>query len=131
MTAKLTSILCIDDEPDVLLVAKMCLEKVYGYTVTAASSGKEGVNAAMAATPDAILLDVMMPEMDGPATLKALRDIPSLSSVPIIFMTARVRPAEIDEYLAMGANGVIPKPFDLTKLGTQITEACETFHANE
>lgn len=129
MTNKLENVLCIDDEPDVLSVAQMSLETVGEFNVTAASSGKEGLEKAQAEKPDAILLDVMMPEMDGPATLKALRNIAMLKNVPVIFMTARVRTSEVDEYLALGADGVIPKPFDPMTLSSQVTEIWKKFHA--
>ncbi len=129
MPTELRRILCVDDEPDVLAVAQMALETVGGFAVDAVHSGVRAVEAAAATKPDAILLDVMMPQMDGPATLKALRDNPNLRDVPIIFMSARVRNSEIEEYLALGANGVVAKPFDPMMLSSQIKEIWEKFHA--
>jgi two-component system, OmpR family, response regulator len=127
--AELRHVLCVDDEPDVLSVAQMCLETVGEFTVSTASSGQEALDRAVMLKPDIILLDVMMPGMDGPTTLRALRQEAALDGVPVIFMTARVRTAEIDEYLALGANGVVAKPFDPMLLSTQITELFEAFHA--
>ncbi len=127
--SKLQTILCIDDEPDVLAVAQMCLETVGNFQVVPANGGKAGVEAAAVSKPDAILLDVMMPELDGPATLKLLRQNEALDTVPIIFMTARVREEEIADYLATGANGVIAKPFDPMALSAQVLELWEKFHA--
>lgn len=131
MTNKLKNILCIDDEPDVLSVAQMCLETVGEFNVTTASSGNEGLEKMLANKPDVILLDVMMPGIDGPATLKLVRKHPDFDDVPIIFMTARVRPSEIQEYLALGANGVMPKPFDPMTLSAQVTEIWEKFLAEK
>lgn len=128
MTGQLQRVFCIDDEPDVLAVAQMSLETVGEFTVITASSGKQAVEQVVAAKPDAILLDVMMPEMDGPATLKELRQLPELDSVPIIFMTARVRPNEVDEYMGLGADGVVAKPFDPMELSDQIRAVWERFH---
>lgn len=129
MTHPLKHVLCIDDEKDILEVAQMCLETVAGFTVTTLDSGKKAVAEAASIKPDFILLDVMMPEMDGPTTLKALRQIQALDQVPIVFMTARVQPAEVEQYLEMGASGVIPKPFDPMTLSEQVTAIHEKFHA--
>jgi two-component system, OmpR family, response regulator len=129
VTRKLQNVLCIDDEPDVLSITQMCLETVAGFTVATASSGTDALKKVNNLQLDVILLDVMMPEMDGPTTLRALREKPALDNVPIIFMTARVRPTELDEYLALGANGVLPKPFDPMLLSTRVTEIWEKFHA--
>lgn len=128
MTAVLQNILCVDDEPDVLSVAKMCLKKVGSFSVTAVGSGKMAIESVAQAKPDAILLDVMMPEMDGIATLQLLRQNLALSDVPVIFMTARVQPSEIKDYLTQGANGVIAKPFNPMTLAGEITELWREFH---
>lgn len=128
MSAELRTVFCVDDEPDVLSVAQMCLETVGEFQVVTASSGTEAITKVVATKPDAILLDVMMPQMDGPATLKALRSMPELARVPIIFMTARIRPGEVDEYTALGADGVVAKPFDPMELSNQIRAIWERFH---
>ncbi len=127
--AELKTILCVDDEPDVLAVAQMCLETVGEFTVLTASNGAEAIEKASTHLPDAILLDVMMPGMDGPSTLQSLRAMPALNGIPIIFMTARVRQPEIDEYKNLGGDGVIAKPFDPMQLSAQILAIWEEFHA--
>ena len=102
----------VEDEPDIQTIAKLALETLGGFTVQTCNSGKEALQIAPVFIPDLILLDVMMPEMDGPTTLQALRGISSLAATPIIFMTAKVQTHEIAQYIEMGATGVIPKPFD-------------------
>ncbi len=128
MPNDLRRILCIDDEPDVLMVARMCLETVGGFAVEAVSGGKAGIKAALNQKPDLILVDVMMPGMDGPSTLKSMREEKSLADVPVVFMSARVRADEIAGYLAMGANGVIPKPFDPMSLSNEVMAFWRKFH---
>ncbi len=116
----LQKILHIEDEPDIRAVARVALESVGGFTVEMASSGKEALEKAPSFAPDLILLDVMMPEMDGPATLAKLRELPGLEETPVIFMTAKVMDAERASYLEMGAIDVIAKPFDPMTLSDQI-----------
>jgi len=122
MNRPLQHILCVDDEPDILQVATMCLETVGGFTVTSLSSGIKATAEAISIKPDLILLDVMMPEMDGPATLKILRKNPALDHIPIVFMTARVQPQDIEEYMKLGAAAVIQKPFDPMSIAGEISE---------
>jgi CheY-like chemotaxis protein len=117
----LERILCVEDDPDIQAVAKLTLEALGGFTVTLCSSGAEALKAVETFTPDMILLDVMMPGMDGPDTLAALRQKPALSQVPVAFMTARVQPEQVSRYLALGACGVIAKPFDPLTLSHQVT----------
>lgn len=116
----LQRILYVEDEPDIQAVAKLALEMVGGFTVKICSSGEEALREAVAFAPDMILLDVMMPGMDGPSTLKALREQPSLAELPIAFMTAKVQPAEVAHYKSLGARDVIPKPFDPMTLASQV-----------
>jgi two-component system OmpR family response regulator len=116
----MSKILHIEDEPDIQVVARIALEDVGGFTVATASSGREGLALAESFAPDLILLDVMMPGMDGPATLGALRERPATASIPIIFMTAKVQSHEIDRYKALGALGVINKPFDPMTLAEEV-----------
>ena len=120
MTTPLTRILYVEDEPDIRVVAQMALEAVGGFTVIACASGQEALNAAPGAGADLLLLDVMMPGMDGPSTLKGLRALPATASTPVIFMTAKVQAAEVAVYKGLGALEVIPKPFDPMELSTQI-----------
>ncbi len=118
----LQKILFVEDDPDIQMVAQLALEAVGGYTVQMCSSGKEALAVAEQFAPDLILLDVMMPGMDGPTTLMELRKKPSLSHTPVIFMTARVQRHEIEQYLAMGAADVISKPFDPMTLSAQVAD---------
>ena len=123
----LQRILYVEDEPDIQAVARLALELVGGFTVKVCSSGEEALREADAFAPQMILLDVMMPVMDGPGTLKALRQRPSLHAVPVAFMTAKVQPQEVAHYKALGALDVIAKPFDPMALASQVRgiwEAC-------
>jgi CheY-like chemotaxis protein len=110
--AELKKIMYVEDEPDIQAVAKLALEALGGFQVKICSSGQEALDSVLAFAPDLILLDVMMPGMDGPSTLKALRDLSELSKTPVIFMTAKVQPQELLQYKSLGAVDVIPKPFD-------------------
>ena len=113
-------ILYVEDEPDIRAVAQMALEAVGGFTVIACASGAQALAAAPTAQADLLLLDVMMPGMDGPSTLKALRALPATADTPVIFMTAKVQAAEVAHYRALGALDVIHKPFDPMDLSAQI-----------
>jgi DNA-binding response OmpR family regulator len=124
--SSLTRILYVEDEPDIRAVAKLALEMVGGYTVMLCSSGEEALREAAAFAPDMILLDVMMPGLDGPATLKRLREQASLARVPAAFMTAKVQSAEVAHYKSLGALDVIPKPFDPMTLASQVKAIWET-----
>ncbi len=116
------SVLLVDDEPDIRRIGQLALQRVAKWDVRLASSGPEAVQLAAAAVPDLILLDVMMPGVDGPTTLVKLRELEGLKTTPVIFMTAKVQRHEVDRYLALGAAGVIAKPFDPMTLATQIVE---------
>jgi two-component system, OmpR family, response regulator len=120
MTKPLNRILYVEDEPDIRMVAQMALQAVGGFTVIACASGQEALDAAPGAGADLLLLDVMMPGMDGPTTLKGLRGLPATATTPVIFMTAKVQAAEVAVYKGLGALEVIPKPFDPMELSTQI-----------
>ncbi len=111
-TEQLSRILYIEDEPDIQTVARISLEHVGGFQVATCSSGSEGLDKAPTFHPDLILLDVMMPEMDGPTTLHELRKLDQTAATPVIFMTAKVQPNEVEQYKALGAVDVIAKPFD-------------------
>ena len=122
MTAALRHLLCIDDEEDILQVAKLSLEMVGGFQVSTCRGSKDAVGEAARLHPDLILLDVMMPERDGPATLEALRAEPATAAIPVVFMTAKVQSAEVAHYLGLGAVGVVSKPFDPMALPGQIRD---------
>ena len=116
-------ILIIDDEDDIREVAKLSLEIVAGWEVLAARSGAEGLAMAEAEYPDAILLDVMMPEMDGPATLRMLQDNPATQKIPVILMTAKVQATDQEAFRTLRVASVIAKPFDPMQLATQVSTA--------
>lgn len=120
MPSPLCRILYVEDEPDIRAVAQMALEAVGGFFVIVCASGQEALSAAPDARADLLLLDVMMPGMDGPSTLRALREIPATAHTPVIFMTAKVQAAEVAMFKELGALDVIPKPFDPMELSAQI-----------
>ena len=114
----LNHILCVDDDEDILEIVKLSLELAPGLKVSCYGSGRAALEQIPLLKPDLVLLDVMMPQMDGPNTLARLRP---LSDVPVIFLTARVQGEEVFEYLALGAIGVLAKPFDPMGLHDQIS----------
>jgi CheY-like chemotaxis protein len=113
-------ILLVDDEADIRLIADISLSNLGGWQVLQAASGSEALDLAAREHPDLILLDVMMPGMDGPATLAHLREREDGFTTPVIFMTAKVQKAEIDRLLALGVRGLIAKPFDPMTLHEEI-----------
>jgi len=119
-TPVLSSILCIEDEPDIRAITKLALEMVGALTVETCESGREALSRVAAIAPDMILLDVMMPGMDGPTTYQALRELPEARQIPIVFMTAKVQSNEVERYTQMGAIGVISKPFDPMTLAATV-----------
>ncbi|HZL70889.1 MAG TPA: response regulator [Planctomycetota bacterium] len=130
MTApKLERILCIEDEEDIRKIQVVALEGLGGFKVLACASGAEAIQEAAAFAPNLILLDVMMPGMDGPTTLKSLRTLSGLEETPVVFLTAKVQPDEIDYYKELGALEVISKPFDPMKLASQLRQIWEFRHA--
>lgn len=122
----LKKILYVEDEPDIRTIAAMALESLGGFELACCSSGQEALDKAPEFEPDLILLDVMMPGMNGPSTLQALRALPGLASTPVIFMTAKVQPQELAEYRALGALDVIHKPFDPMLLAEHVREIWKT-----
>ena len=116
----LSKILLVEDEPDIQLVAKLALENVGGFQVQVCSSGIEALEKAPRLRPDLILLDVLMPDLDGPATLVELRKIQILRSTPVVFLTAKVQAHEVQHYRAIGAVDVIAKPFDPMSLAEAV-----------
>lgn len=116
----LERILYVEDDDDIREVVGLALEVIAGFQVLLCGSGEEALREAVAFVPDLIVLDAMMPEMDGPATLRALRAIPSLFNVPVVFITAKVQPSEVAGFLGMGAVDVVAKPFDPMTLGASL-----------
>jgi len=113
------TILIIDDEPDIRLIVRLSLQK-RGLTVIEASGGQEGVRLARRERPDAILLDVMMPNVDGPTTLAELRAAPESAAIPVVFLTAKAQRSEIERLRDLGATGVLTKPFDPMTLADEV-----------
>ena len=114
-------ILLVEDEDDIREVAQASLELGAGWEVLTAESGVRALDIARAERPDAILLDVMMPEMDGPTTLERLRREPELRDIPVVFLTAKVQPADRSRLSELGAVGVLSKPFDPMTLAQQVS----------
>ncbi len=118
------AILLVEDEPDIAAVMRLALEELGGYRVTVCGSGEAALEAFATQVPDLILLDVMLPDMDGPVLLARLRGRPGGATIPVVFVTARVRPAEQERLRALGALDVISKPFDPMTLAERLRALC-------
>jgi CheY-like chemotaxis protein len=116
-------ILIIDDEDDIREVAALSLETVAGWEVMMAGSGAAGIVKAKEQIPDAILLDVMMPMMDGPTTFRELRALPETANIPVILLTAKVQAADQKRFSDLGVSAVMFKPFDPLTLAGDIARA--------
>lgn len=121
MTAR--RILLIDDEDHIRQVAQVSLELVGGFEVLTAASGQEGIAAASSHHPDAILCDVMMPGMDGPATVAGLRDLPATRDIPVIMLTAKVQASDLRNLSSLDVTAVLSKPFDPLTLPAAVNAA--------
>ena len=117
---QLERIMFIDDDPDIRTVGLIALETVGGFNVQPCASGQEALQNLSAFNPDLILLDVMMPDMDGPATLQALRAMPEGADIPVVFFTAKTQRADVEQLSELGALGVLAKPFDPMTLASEI-----------
>lgn len=115
-------ILVIDDEDDIREVTQVSLEVIGGYEVLTASSGDQGLITAEAEQPDAILLDVMMPDMDGPTTFRTLQTNHRTRHIPVILLTAKVQAADRRQFADLGVKAVLSKPFDPMRLADQMSE---------
>ena len=115
-------ILIIDDEDDIREVAALSLETVAGWEVAMASSGAQGLARAAEYRPDAILLDVMMPGMDGPSTFRELRKNPITARIPVLLLTAKVQSNDQRHFADLGVAAILFKPFDPMTLSAQIAE---------
>lgn len=113
-------VLIVDDEDDIRRIARIALTKVGRMDVVEASSGTEGVRKAAEERPDVVLLDVMMPGLDGPSTLAVLLSDPATASLPVIFLTAKAMASEVERLKGLGARGVLTKPFDPMKLASDV-----------
>ena len=112
--------LIVDDEPDIRRIAKLGLSRVGGMEVVEAANGAEALVRAKEDRPDAVLLDVMMPGLDGPSTLARLREDPATSGIPVVFLTAKAIAAELERLKVLGAAGVLTKPFDPMTLAREL-----------
>lgn len=118
----LSRILLVEDEEDIRAVAEVALESVGGFELKVCASGPEALESIAGFAPQLVILDVMMPGMEGPETLREIRKLPGYAETPAVFMTAKVQADEIRSYLDEGASGVIPKPFDPMTLSERIME---------
>lgn len=116
------TILIVDDEADVLRLAEISLSKIGGHKVLTAGSGEDCLDVLTQTVPDAIILDVMMPVMDGPATLGRIRDGASTFRIPVVFLTAGGSQAEMDRLRALTVSGVLTKPFDPLTLPRELAD---------
>jgi CheY-like chemotaxis protein len=124
----LASVLYVDDEPDIREIAALALDLDGTLDVRTAGSGVEALAAARERAPDLVLLDVMMPDLDGPATLAGFHAEPRLATIPVVFVTAKTLPSELARFRALGAADVLSKPFDPMRLLEQVRLVWERLH---
>jgi CheY-like chemotaxis protein len=117
---ELERVLYIEDEPDIRLVAEIALRQVGGLDVITCPGGEEGLKLISDFMPQLVILDVMMPGMDGPQILLKLRDMPAFSETPVVFITAKVQPDEVEQFKSLGAADVISKPFNPMTLANDV-----------
>lgn len=118
-------VLIVDDDKNIRLVSEIAVRRIGKWDAVVAATGEEALERARTEQPDVILLDVMMPSLNGPATLALLREEPATASIPVIFLTAKVQKHEVERYMALGATGVIRKPFDVMTLADEIRRIVE------
>ena len=121
------SVVLAEDDPDIQLVARLALRRA-GFTVRVVGNGREALAAIRENPPDVVLLDWMMPELDGPETCRQLKSDPATSNIPVIFLTAKSQEAEIQRGLSLGAAGYVTKPFDALQLGQQVKDIVAAVH---
>jgi two-component system OmpR family response regulator len=114
------NVLVVDDDPDIRRIARLALERPGGFRVVLAADGTEALEAIARQLPDVVLLDVSMPGADGPATLRAMRSIAGAEQIPVIFFTATSNESEVARLRALGAVGVVAKPFDFAELAARV-----------
>ena len=115
------NVILAEDDLDIQLVARLALKRA-GFTVKVVGNGREALEAVKAQPPDVILLDWMMPELDGPETCRRLKADPATASIPVVFLTAKSQEAEIQRGLNLGAAGYVTKPFDALALGRLVKD---------
>jgi two-component system OmpR family response regulator len=131
MAGELRRITCVEDEPDIRAVTELALRTIGGFTVDLCGSGEEALKRVPVFRPDLVLLDVMMAQMSGLDTFRALRTLPGCGSLPVVFMTAKAQLHEVQAYLAMGAADVISKPFDPIRLATIVRDIWQRVNNRE
>lgn len=114
------TVLLVDDEDDIREIGQVSLEMVAGWEVHTAADGAEGLKAAAANQPDAILLDVMMPDMDGPSVFAHLQEQDATCDIPVILLTAKTQPADRQGFAELGVTGMLSKPFDPMTLADDV-----------
>ena len=115
-------IMYVDDEADIRTIVQFSLEDEDDFELSICASGQEALETVGRFRPDLVLLDVMMPHMDGPTTLKRLHELPDFAHLPVVFVTAKIQPQEVSQFKAMGAVDVIAKPFDPMRLAENIRQ---------
>lgn len=125
---KLESILIVDDEEDIITIAKMSLEALGGYTVATAVNGQDFLDKVESVAPDLVLLDVMMPEVDGPTALKKYIEKYGDLAKPVVFMTAKTQRHEVESFLSLGAVKVLAKPFNPTSICGELEQIWADIH---
>jgi CheY-like chemotaxis protein len=120
--SKLQNIACVEDDPDIRAIAELALTEFSGFNVKSFPNGQSALLGVRQFAPQLILLDVMMPGMDGFEVLSKLREDPDTAHIPVIFMTAKAQRSEVERYISLGAIGVITKPFDPIGLSTLVAQ---------
>jgi len=128
MIPELNRILYVEDEEMLRTVTNLALTRIGKFTVELCDNGTKAVATAKTFRPDLIMLDVMMPGMDGPATLRALQGDPETTDIPVIFITAKVQPREVEAFRALGVIDVVPKPFEPMTLANEIRAIWQRHH---
>jgi CheY-like chemotaxis protein len=128
MIPELNRILYVEDEEMLRTVTNLALTRIGKFTVELCDSGTKAVETAKCFRPDLVMLDVMMPGMDGPATLRALQGDPETAGIPVIFITAKVQPREVEAFRALGVIDVVPKPFEPMTLSNEIRAIWQRHH---
>lgn len=118
--AEIQKVMMVDDEPHIRRIGELSLRSVGKWNVVLAGSGREAIDLARRELPDVILLDIMMPGMDGPATLAELRSTAETAGIPVIFLTAKAQRHEVERFRDLGAAGILTKPFDPMTLPDEV-----------
>jgi two-component system, OmpR family, response regulator len=132
MSTPLKKICYIDDADELRIMVSTVLERIHGYTIKVFANGEEAIQHVDDFNPDLILLDMWMPpNMNGIETFQAFQQQPHLQNIPVIFLTGQAEQEEVQQYTALGAIGVIAKPFNPMQLGATIDQIWQQFHAKE